>query len=54
MGIVCGCIYLIVVFIFIPVPFGTYIVFNQEGFPHEKVRSHMVMGCYLWLLKSRF
>ncbi|KAF0295545.1 UDP-N-acetylglucosamine--dolichyl-phosphate N-acetylglucosaminephosphotransferase [Amphibalanus amphitrite] len=36
MGIVCGCIYLIVVFIFIPVPFGTYIVFNQEGFPHEK------------------
>ncbi|XP_037085083.1 UDP-N-acetylglucosamine--dolichyl-phosphate N-acetylglucosaminephosphotransferase-like isoform X2 [Pollicipes pollicipes] len=36
MGIVCGCIYLITIFIFIPIPFGTYIVFSQEGFPHEK------------------
>lgn len=36
MGLVCGCIYLISSFVFIPVPFSSYLMFNQHDFPHDK------------------
>lgn len=41
LGVVSGCMFLITLFLFIPVPFGTSI-FNSANFPHDKV-SHGII-----------
>lgn len=36
LGVVTGCIFLVTMFLFIPVPFTDYI-FKNENFPHNEV-----------------
>lgn len=38
LGVVTGCLFLITMFLFIPVPFATFL-FNGD-FPHEEVCLH--------------
>ena len=36
-GVLCGAVYLIVVFLFIPVPFYNYLTTDEAQFPHHEV-----------------
>lgn len=38
-GVVTGCIFLITMFLFIPIPFTNHIL-KIENFPHDKVRLY--------------
>lgn len=39
MGVVTGCIFLISLFLFIPVPFSSALVSREGEFPHDEVCS---------------
>ena len=39
MGVICGAVYLIIMFLFIPVPFYKHLAENKTGkFPYHEVR----------------
>lgn len=40
-GVVSGCVFLITVFLFIPIPFSKNIL-NIESFPHHEVRINVL------------
>lgn len=45
LGVVSGCIFLITLFLFIPIPFGSSL-FKNGLFPHDEVRCRIRVVAY--------
>ena len=46
LGVVCGAVYLMAMFLFIPVPFiRPYFLGEKDTFEHQEVRTHQRASC---------
>ncbi len=46
-GVVCGCVYLVCMFLFIPARFGQEFIRQKENFPHHEVCLKLEILLYL-------
>lgn len=42
-GVLCGCVYLVCMFLFIPARFGQDFIQQKENFPHQEVSEIVVL-----------